>query len=462
MLVIEPTQQGVKLAFFSAYGSTGYSEGLGATHVKSISVAPVDAAQAVVHFLMESLKVAEKEANRRLDRVKLIVGISQHVAITRFFSLPSLNREEIRQMACLQMLKEIPFSEDEVIMDAVPLTQSKGGSHVLVIAVEKKKLEAHSIIMEKLGRLPDAFALSSCSLGEVIAQTLGSPITYAVLYHHEGWLEFDIYQHSKLKYCRSIPLKGNEKIDQEYQSTLKFAGLEEKEIQKLVVIGVAPNKLFDALKIKVPVVTLADFPSFPIHELQDDFVTLLGARLTPSELYFDLLPQGERVRRDTQKLMRRVRQVGLYAALWLISVVGVYGVGVMQKIFALSSVNRQLALVEKDAKQVQGVLKRTNFLRDELEAGDIPLDILKALHEAIPGDTYLLALNYDRQGILVQGTTGALGSVTDFMDRLEKTKVFSKVQLKTYSVRNVQGKQWVDFYIQSQPRIEMHSNEKVS
>jgi Tfp pilus assembly protein PilN len=157
-----------------------------------------------------------------------------------------------------------------------------------------------------------------------------------------------------------------------------------------------------------------------------------------------------------------VRQVGLYAALWLISVVGVYGVGVMQKIFALSSVNRQLALVEKDAKQVQGVLKRTNFLRDELEAGDIPLDILKALHEAIPGDTYLLALNYDRQGILVQGTTGALGSVTDFMDRLEKTKVFSKVQLKTYSVRNVQGKQWVDFYIQSQPRIEMHSNEKVS
>lgn len=114
----------------------------------------------------------------------LIVSVPRHLAILKQMRLPSIHEDELRKMAGLQLINQIPYSVDDIIFDIVILEKSHGGyTKVLVIIVHK----------EISHRLIKLFTDAGCSLSRLILSSLG------IL----GWLN---YMESRRKISKKEPL----------------------------------------------------------------------------------------------------------------------------------------------------------------------------------------------------------------------------------------------------------------
>lgn len=94
----------------------------------------------------EDLSAAIKKITARLDLKKVNLSVSGPAAVIRYLSFPRMQQEELRQALKFEASKHIPFSVDQVNLDAFILKQDAADNKMLVLlAAVKKELVAQRL-----------------------------------------------------------------------------------------------------------------------------------------------------------------------------------------------------------------------------------------------------------------------------------------------------------------------------
>ncbi|NNN05281.1 MAG: hypothetical protein HKL90_05215 [Elusimicrobia bacterium] len=426
-----------------------------------LSSQPAADAAAVREFLAACPKAAASPQARRLppESMRWVVVLARRHAVIRLLELPSVDVDELKAMARLQALPGLPFQEEEIVSDVVVLDADvqAGRSKVLFALVRKSALASYLELFERLGRWPDGFVLDTMGAAEFMRRKKDpAPADFLQLGLEEGCLNVDAYAGGQLRASRSIPCGHGAaepaRIVAECRRTLTSAPTDGPVAAPkfLFVAGRAPGdaQAFGA-ELEKEFGAAVEFLSDRSADPPQASPAVVGAAYAGAESSLMLLPDEVLEKRSRHETRRAVAGAAVWLGVWLALLAGIGGGRLLAASLRLSALDAQLKRLQPDAGKAPGVFEQEDILRGHAEAGTAPLDILRELHRSAPSGVTLRSVSRASDGnVMIQGSAPNLGQVMAFVNGLQKSSLFSWVELHDSSRRAAQNVESVDFQVQ--------------
>ncbi len=384
------------------------------------------------------------------DNVQLIFCVPRHLLAARFLELPALDPGDIKKMAAYQAAESFPFSPDELTIDAVPLRSDVPGglSTVFLAAIQNKNLDPFLHLLDQINIYPNAFVSSVFALSSYLDKEGVAFENYLHLHREDGWIEIDAFIGKNLVASRAVAWRAENSIDllaAECRTSLQsFRG--DDPAQCVVLSGMDQSR---AAEIRPALEREFGIPVRVLEESEGSHPVTVGALSVPGRMRMDLLPWVHKEKRAALSRKKALRSAGIWAALWLAAFGTAFGSRIAARAVEIAKLDQQIKNLEPDARESRDLLKRLESLNGKAGAGGAPLDVLRAFHVLAPEGITLTALSGLENGrVVLQGNANRYADVMDMIARSERSPLFSQVELKTSSSREVQGKKFVDFQIQ--------------
>ena len=157
----------------------------------------------------------------------------------------------------------------------------------------------------------------------------------------------------------------------------------------------------------------------------------------------NLLPREEKAHHDVNISMPKVGELFL-PVMVLVIVGGAIGGTAFAQHAKVQSLTQQIAAVDEEARALAPQIERVNRLAQERAELDLRLGIISKLQHGrtlsvhlldeasgcIPDHLWLTTLAQQGEGIQLEGATFSNLVVSDFMSRLERSPLFSGVELE--------------------------------
>ena len=89
------------------------------------------------------------------------------------------------------------------------------------------------------------------------------------------------------------------------------------------------------------------------------------------------------------------------------------------------------------------------IVSDQRASRGSALEVLAALHRVVPRSITLSGLTLEDDGRLtLRGTAPSLSATVDLVSRLERSKAFEAVELRSSNVLRINGKDMVEFQVE--------------
>lgn len=385
-------------------------------------------------------------------RFRFVFHIPRSLIVSRFLELPSLKMEELRRMCAYQALAAIPFPEEDLVWDAVALDQDrgKGTSKVYLAVAQKIRLKPYFELFEKLGRSPDAFALSCFAHSAYLREEKGfKPENYLHAHAEDGWLELDLFRFGKLVSTRAVPFREaedlSERLAEECARSVSTVDPDGR-VSHWIVSGesgfTSPGALSSLEKFSRAEVQSIDPPGHL------DWI-LSGCCRTPPYFLLDLSSSGQKAFREEKRRRREIRAAALWGALWVVSLACVLGASLARKKIEISRLDSEIRRLEPAAQRTSEILDSMAFLKEQMDFSTSPSEALREIHAIVPVGMALSSFFFDADGRLVlQGAADRYSDVMDWVRALESSALFSRAELKTSNSRKIRDKEKVDFQVQ--------------
>jgi hypothetical protein len=357
--------------------------------------------------------------------------LPRSVALARVQELPSIQKDELRAMARLQAVRDLPFPEDELACGHVVLSQdaARGVSRVLLVIAQAERLApwataASRVRLASISYIPRPLALLTHTRSQAAA-----PTDYLQLDWKDGWAGLDVVSGGVLSLTRSLPAANvtPEWAAREVTNTLRMAGRPTSDLP-VVVSGDWPlaGETLDASLRTLGVPAVHRFPA----DSQDP--ALFGALRAPADSATRLsgsgAAQAESATLTWNRWTRPLRWVGVFAASLLLFAVA----QTATKYRALAQLDRRLAAA-------QGQDRLSSAMAEELAARErfsrarpTPLDVLHELHRLLPPGLRIEQFLYESDGgLLLRGKAPGLGQVMTSVQALERAKSVTRVRLES-------------------------------
>jgi type IV pilus assembly protein PilN len=187
----------------------------------------------------------------------------------------------------------------------------------------------------------------------------------------------------------------------------------------------------------------------------------------------NLLPREERATQRAPiqfKVGEWVLPIAVMAAVLAI----VTGTAVAQRM-ASASITKSIAEVDAQSRALAPQIERVNRLAQEKAELDLRLGVISRLEQGrtqgarfmdelarcVPDHLWLSSANQDSPGsVTLEGSTYSNLVVSDFMSRLERSPVFSNVNLEVAERADINGKSVVKFRLTSQVTPDAPATEE--
>ncbi len=128
-------------------------------HFELLNFSKVSVAESII--ILDSIKKAVKEA--RIVSKSINTSVSGKSVVVRYISLPKMTKQELKSAIKFEAEKYIPFSVQEVVLDAQIIEENSQDNKVKVILVAAKKdLIDHTIkVLEDCGLEPSVIDIDS-------------------------------------------------------------------------------------------------------------------------------------------------------------------------------------------------------------------------------------------------------------------------------------------------------------
>lgn len=393
-----------------------------------------------------------------------ILNVPRRLTLMKFVKLPSTDAAEIRQLAKMEILRQMPYAEDEMI-DAYKIirTESDGYSLVLLVAVLKKTVNKMVEVLKSCALRVEKVALGAESLAFWFLENFSDLKDRNVLFISAGLdtLDVEVFEKGELVFSRGValaaPVDEAAFLNEVAVSTLAYQNTADSKLEEICFLGPAPlaarvRALFQKVQLPLRVVDLTGSSVSFSAELQKDvaYAGLLGLGRHFSEINADLTTPELAKEKRVHELTKQIAT----AFVWiLILLIGGFGC-VLKKNY---EEKRLLSLMETEIKKNELPVKEANRMKqfldaagDTLNARPLAVDIFTEIHRAAPVGIALDLFDYeDRERLTLRGSASPSQAVFEYTRALEKSAWLSHVQVRYVTKRVVNSKETADFEIQA-------------
>jgi len=421
----------------------------------------------------------------KLKKTDTVLVVPRSLVTVRYLQLPTSNPSELESMVNMQVVRQIPYSKEEMIYDYyITGYTPEGYTKVLLIIVHKDVVSRYIRILGKSGITPDFIQLDSFSVIELCrfidvndSSVLEKENPVVVLDVDHATTNILIIKDRMPVFTRAVSI-GRMHID---NKTLPPSGKDwasewalevnrslnvfqkdyELPIKKIIVFENENDDFLSALSGRVGF----QIVKFNISKyflgscmrssglilengVQVSFLALLGAikEGTPTEI--NLIPA------ETKAHIASVNKKKTFTvtALLLVGIIAMMGATFNKKIQDrkdyLLSLDAKLRDTNPAAKDLSVKKDRLALIKKQLSIEGTSLDVLRELYNVIPQKTALTLFIYDDiQGVTIKGVSPAMSEVFELVPKLETSPYFEKVTTRSATQRKIKGQELTDFQI---------------
>jgi hypothetical protein len=400
----------------------------------------------------------------------LIISLPRHQSTCRYLKIPASSPDEIEKILSFQAAKYLPYSPDELIIGYKVLsTDNEGYVHINLVIAHRDLIERYLNIFKSVGINNVHINLSSYGLA-IFYKYVRPKDTGAVLLVDIGLshIELTIVSQGDELFSRSFGIaSGQDWGDSLYEEINKThnAYLQEKEKkipEKIVILGSqgncqrALNNLHQRLASPIESIPYLDKVNTSedfiknISGIEGSLASILGLAFEKMPDSLDLVPQEVK---ELRRVVIRHREYATFALLGSFSLIlFVLGAAksVENKTSYLDRLRSEINKIEKDARPLEELEKKSRLLDSRLDDKLSALDIFYELHRVIPEEVSLVNLGYthDKQ-VVLRGQAMNLGVTLKLVSQLEKSATMKNfnIKIRYATKKNIQGGEVVDFEI---------------
>jgi Tfp pilus assembly protein PilN len=375
-----------------------------------------------------------------LESCPLSLAVSPHLGFFRQFSLPRAASENLAQVVAYELDRFVPLPADKLLYGFQVLSETETEIHLMLMAVPRDQVEMCLRLLTAATLRPISVELAPVAAAKVFVLS-GRPLppSWLLLLLQDDSFELTHIQGAKVRaFAQARNLRGQD-LSRAIRAQVEAMAAGRPEPQALGIYGRggADFKVGALKKHELEVI----YPShLPIQGLQpemnlEEVLPAVGAGLScfaPSALGVNLLPTEARAAirlgRFSFTTMLLLVFVGL-CCLWGTS-------AFIHTRVELFRVNRQITGLSQEAKEVEGLLKESRALAQQMESlhkiaqSPDKLVILKELTQLIPNNTWLFNLRLTKQYVNLSGMSSAASDLIPLLDKsglLKKTEFASPI-----------------------------------
>ena len=423
--------------------------------------------------------IEDKKITQKLDQVfkkleynhnPIVVSLPRSKTTCRCLKVPTQIPKEIEKIVSLQASRYLPYPAGELITGYQILSTDKEGYSVInLVIVHKDVVERYVRIFKELKVATITIALSSYGLANFYDYiNPGSAETVIIVDIDSLQAEVAIVNQKKVFFSRYFKINRTEP---NWQNLVINEINKTRDVYLKEAFKDAPTKIMviDARRTYSELVTVmnkqvglpVEVLSYDKINLSDDylnkilisdnsFANIVGFGLKAVEESLSLLPQD--MKEVTKIFLRRKEQLRLTSL--IIGIILMLGLGIAKNLDNKARYLKQLKIelnkIAKEAKPLEEITRRLEFIQNRSEKKLFSSDVLYELHQSIPNQTSLINLSYEEDNeLILRGQAPELNSVFIFVSQLEKSAVFKSFNIKVrYATKKrTQTGEVVDFEI---------------
>lgn len=415
-----------------------------------------------------SAHLADLFATRSFTAKKILLNIPRHQVMARFYHLPSINDEEIKNMVRMEAVKHVPYRDEDIITGHRVIERFKDGySDVLVAMAQAETVKGLLRILQGAGLRAEKVALGSESLFLwylAVMRRTKKAAGIALISIDSGYVNMDIIVKQAIVFARAFSYDPNapEAMRKAAEEISKSVAIYRKDknikIEKMLVSGaearlreIGPILKEDAaseaeIVPQTEAVELAEKAEKALSE--SSFPELIGLALKKEEAAIDLLPEDVKENKEFIVFKKAARRTLVLLGFALLAALCVIGQKIFDKSRLLRILNREIKAMAPrvaSAKRMKGDLK---IIKGEIQKKPLAIDVLSELYKITPAGMTFNLVDYESgQALLLRGSASSLDGVIRFITIIENAEYFESAKLKYTAKRTRRGKEAIDFEI---------------
>jgi len=415
----------------------------------------------------------------------IITVIPRRFVIQRHISLPSHDEEEIQKMVSLQIVKQVPYPKEDIVVDHITLQKVPNGyAKVLVVMVHKEVVGRYLKIFQDAGLHLNILTLSSEGLLNLSSHRerknrLKTGPSLVVINVDSAHTEICFFDDGKLLFSRSINYGAKDLNPEHIQAFVEQIHLTMTAYQKENISDVFSKiTLFSSIKeilflkekleaeYKVPIEAIN--PLGEVFRRKDlllpdalerggaSLAVGLGLGLTENRKMINLLPVEVS---DTRKIKQKRREwvkAGLLSAVVAALLIGIFSLSAYKKSQYVDQIAALVEETEKKVAQIREQSKRMEVLEEKLAPKVPVLEIISELYDVTPVSvSYRLVQLDEKKALTLQGISENSPDVNNLQQSLVQSPIFDNVTLQYATKRKMfRGVEVTDFKITCQVSIQ--------
>ncbi|MBN1557398.1 MAG: PilN domain-containing protein [Lentisphaerae bacterium] len=399
-------------------------------------------------------------------KAPVLACLPRQVVTVRIIELPSTDPAEIADMVHLQMGKQTPYSEEEIVSDYRILGAGREGySRVMLAIVQRTVLRHHYHTIESAGLTVARMSVSSEGILNWYRRAGNRPSGDAadvLLDVDAGSADVTVMAGGMPVFSRGIligaeALAGGDdapkaQLCQEAQRCLETCRAEAADLTvgKILLTGAGPKvaglsgllkeKLGVDVEARDAVAELVTAGERPEDSGTASFTALAGMAAAPEDLAFNLIPGSVTLRRSLTRKAKGLTLFGILLMAVLVSASVYTSVRMSFKQARLNALQARYRATEADAREVErrhDLVKLVNRRRDARFAA---LTLLSELHNRLPPELALeeIVLDVERDAgqVRLAGNAAERTDVSALVRNLEASALLQNVQTEGTTSRD--------------------------
>ncbi|HEX9780012.1 MAG TPA: pilus assembly protein PilM [bacterium] len=402
------------------------------------------------------------------DPESVIVANPSHLTTTRFFTLPSSNPREIRDIIQLQSEKHTPYAKDEILTDfSIVHSEPSGYSRVMLIISHQDvvhralrivnamgwALESVGFELEGLMQWARALPEADGSSGLMLVADIQEETTTLVILGPNGNVSFH----------RTVTLGAGElrgggeaaaRLTVEFRRSLETFDAEGgAPVGQIILTGAADRvpevSAHLAQHLERPVRAVAPFRDYAVSdqasggaaETSVSFAGLLGMALAPTEV--DLTPPALKLHRGFEIRARALVELGAQVLLGLLLVSGLMFGKMHRSERYLETLREAHARTAPQAGALELTFRQLELIDHWLLSRGRLLEGVAVLAQLCPASLRWSALTFSQgQDVIVRGTSNDMPEVFEYVAAIQRAALCSSVEARRVTKRR-EGEQYL-------------------
>ncbi len=339
--------------------------------------------------------------------------ISRTKYFLKFLEVPSTDDEEIKKMAELQLVKDIPFPSDDLLYGFKKLGSCrKGHSYIMLAGSKNEDIDS--------------------------SYYRNSPIHTELLYLYCA--EKKLFSEDKVDFLVHIGEHESETIVADKGKIIFSRGFPNssrflEDLDKTMLAYKRDKKNPDPSRITVMYHSSVDMEGIKPHikrhfgiavrfyEYREDLLSMAGS----SEIR--LLPKHAREKRKNLDRKREFLFTALFSAVIFVLLAGLFGYKVIERKRLLSSLSEKYAGLNTGTRRLEEVSDMMDLMEKRIQGSRIVAGALNESRSLLPETLFISGVDYADAIITYRGHAPATEDIILFSDLIQKKEVFSSVRI---------------------------------